>query len=115
MLIDSHRTADGADKDALPDNAAFCRYARFYDGEELAQAEVFLQDENKKLSEYDEEIKRYHDMCGQIATDVERTVFVGFFEISHASFLDAIIENLEHLKGLFLRHLVDKYQTTAKG
>lgn len=91
------------------------RYMYLCDGEELGRAEIFLRDESKKLDEYGREIKRYHDMAGRIATDVERTTFAGLFEISHAPFVDTVTENIEHFKGLLLRYLVDKYQTIVKG
>ncbi|EFN75889.1 Dynein heavy chain 7, axonemal [Harpegnathos saltator] len=91
------------------------KYAPLYNGEELARVEVFVRDESKNLDEFDEQIKRYHELASRIATDVERTMFVGFFEISHAPFVVTVTGNVEHFKGLLLRHLVDKYQATAMG
>ncbi|XP_067216276.1 dynein axonemal heavy chain 7 [Linepithema humile] len=90
------------------------KYAYLYDDEELGRAEAFLRGESRKLEEYEGKIKRYHELVGQIPIEVERTVFAGFFEVSHAPFVNAVVENVEHIKGLLIHRLVDKYQTTTK-
>lgn len=90
------------------------RYAYLYDDGELGRAEAFLRDESRKLEEYEEKIKRYHEIVGKIPLEVERTVFAGFFEVSHAPFVNTVVGNVEHIKGLLIHRLVDKYQTAIK-
>lgn len=90
------------------------RYAYLFNNEEFNRVEAFLQDETKKLKEYEIKIKNYHDLAGEIPIEIEKTVFAGFFEVSRAPFIKTIVENIEHLKGLLIRHLVDKYQDTTK-
>lgn len=73
-----------------------------------------MLNERMKLEEYEKKIKLYHDLAGRIPIEVERTVFAGFFEVSHAPFVRAVVENVEHFKGLLIHRLVDRYQNTTK-
>lgn len=92
----------------------FYRYAYLYNNEEFDRTQAFLRDETKKLKEYEMKIKNYHDLAGRIPIEVERTIFVGFFEVSCAPFVRIVVENVERFKGLLIDHLVDKYQNTTK-
>lgn len=76
--------------------------------------QVFLQDENQKLANYAKKIKYYHDFAVNIPLEIERTIFAGLFEVSHAPFVNTVVENVKNLEGLLIRRLVDNYQTTAK-
>ncbi|EZA62718.1 Dynein heavy chain 7, axonemal [Ooceraea biroi] len=98
----------------IPDRklAELRKYAHLYSNEELGRTKAFLRNEHKKLGEYEEEIKHYHDLAAGIPIEVERTVFAGLFEISHAPFVRTVVENVEHFKGLLIRRLVEKYQST---
>ena len=111
VLIDP--IASGSDK--LLDNVHFfCRFAQFYNDEELGRTKAFLLIDKIKLEEYEKKIELYHDLVGRIPIDIERTVFAGFFEVSHAPFITAVVENIGHFKGLLIQRLVDRYQNTAK-
>ncbi|XP_025075899.1 dynein heavy chain 7, axonemal-like [Pogonomyrmex barbatus] len=90
------------------------KYMHFYNDEELNRVEAFLRFEKKKLDEYEEKIKLYHDLARRIPIEIERTIFAGFFEVSHAPFVRTMVENIEHLKGLLVSYLVDRYQNTTK-
>ncbi|KYQ53326.1 Dynein heavy chain 7, axonemal [Trachymyrmex zeteki] len=90
------------------------KFAQLYNDEELGRTEAFLLNERMKLEEYEKKIKLYHDLVGRIPIDIEKTVFAGFFEVSHAPFVTAVVENVEHFKGLLIQRLVDRYQNTAK-
>lgn len=91
----------------------FRRYAYLYNDEELGQAEAFLL-KRTKLEEYEKKIKLYHDLARRISIEIERTIFAGFFEVSHALFVAAVVENVEGFKGLLIHRLVDRYQNTTK-
>jgi len=86
------------------------RYAHFYNNEELGRVEAFLHVDPRKLIEYEEQIKEYHDLAARIPIEVERTVFAGLFEVCRASFVQTIVENIQHFKGILLQYLIDKYQ-----
>lgn len=91
----------------------FRRYAHLYDDEELGQTEAFLLNE-RKLGEYEKKIKLYNDLAGRIPIEIEKTVFAGFFEVSHAPFIRSVVENVEGFKRLLIHRLVDRYQNTTK-
>ncbi|KYN44278.1 Dynein heavy chain 7, axonemal [Trachymyrmex septentrionalis] len=90
------------------------KFAQFYNDEELGRTKAFLLIDKIKLEEYEKKIELYHDLVGRIPIDIERTVFAGFFEVSHAPFITAVVENIGHFKGLLIQRLVDRYQNTAK-
>ncbi|EGI62283.1 Dynein heavy chain 12, axonemal [Acromyrmex echinatior] len=90
------------------------KFAHLYNDEELDRTEAFLLNERMKLQEYGKNIKLYHDLAGKIPIDIERTVFAGFFEVSHAPFVTVVVENVEYFKGLLIQRLVDRYQNTVK-
>ncbi|KAL6424717.1 hypothetical protein ACFW04_009995 [Cataglyphis niger] len=90
------------------------KYAYLFNNEEFNRVEAFLQDETKKLKDYKIKIKNYHDLAGEIPIKIQKTIFAGFFEVSSAPFIKTLVENIEHLKGLLIQHLVDKYQDTTK-
>ncbi|XP_025992810.1 dynein heavy chain 7, axonemal-like [Solenopsis invicta] len=90
------------------------KYAYLHNDEELGRTEAFLLNERTKLEEYEMRIKLYHDLAGSIPIEIERTVFAGFFEVSHAPFVRTIVENVERFKGLLIDRLVDRYQNTTK-
>ncbi|XP_028047400.2 dynein heavy chain 7, axonemal [Monomorium pharaonis] len=90
------------------------KYAHLYNDEELGRTEAFLLNERTKLDEYEKKIKLYHDLAGSIPIEIERTVFAGFFEVSHAPFIRTLVENVERFKGLLIGRLVDQYQNTTK-
>ncbi|KYM93367.1 Dynein heavy chain 7, axonemal [Cyphomyrmex costatus] len=90
------------------------KFEQLYNDDELGRTEAFLLNERMKLEEYEKKIKLYHDLAGRIPIDIERTVFAGFFEVSHAPFVRTMVENIEHFKGLLIQRLVDRYQNTTK-
>ncbi|XP_071649568.1 dynein axonemal heavy chain 7 [Temnothorax longispinosus] len=90
------------------------KYEHLYNDEELDRTEAFLLNERMKLGEYEKKIKLYHDLAGRIPIEIERTVFAGFFEVSHAPFVRAVVENVERFEGLLVHRLVDRYQNTTK-
>ncbi|KAH0950776.1 hypothetical protein HN011_006322 [Eciton burchellii] len=90
--------------------AELIKYAHFYNNEELGRVEAFLHVDPRKLIEYEEQIKEYHDLAARIPIEVERTVFAGLFEVCRASFVQTIVENIQHFKGILLQYLIDKYQ-----
>ncbi|XP_033301318.1 dynein heavy chain 7, axonemal-like [Bombus bifarius] len=89
-------------------------YEYLYNDDEYYKVERFTRDESKKLEDYNEPIKHYHNLMMNFPVEIERTAFTGLFKVSRKIFIETIVDNTCRIKCLLIDTLVERYQDMAR-
>lgn len=92
----------------------YYRYEYLYNDDEYYKVERFTRDESKKLEDYNEPIKHYHNLMMNFPVEIERTAFTGLFKVSRKIFIETIVDDTCRIKCLLIDTLVERYQDMAR-
>lgn len=88
--------------------------SRLYNGEEFAKVKNFLGDNSKTLEDNHNMIAYYHELGANLPIKIDKTVFIGLFEITQGDFIETIFNSVNFFKQLLIDSVVSHYQSKTK-
>ncbi|XP_044001131.1 dynein axonemal heavy chain 7-like isoform X2 [Aphidius gifuensis] len=89
-------------------------YSNFWNGEELDKVNEFIADDSKSLNDYQAIISYYDELSCSISIKINKTTFVGMFELTYDDFIDSLVNAIDNLKKLLIDSVINRYQLKAK-